>query len=64
MKSETQMDLPKDPMMLLSVVNMKLRDHYATLDDLCLSEDICKDNLCQRLAQAGFEYSEENNKFW
>ena len=27
-------ELPKDPMMLFSVVNMKLRDQYASLDDL------------------------------
>ena len=29
------MTLPKDPMMLFSVVNMKLRDEYHSLDALC-----------------------------
>ena len=29
------MALPKDPIMLLSVVNMKLRDTYSSLDALC-----------------------------
>ena len=29
------MELPKDPVMLLSVVNTKLRDYYTSLDALC-----------------------------
>ena len=29
------MELPEDPMMLFSVINMKLRDCYASLDELC-----------------------------
>ena len=29
------MELPKDPMMLFSVINMKLRDNYSSLDELC-----------------------------
>lgn len=28
-------DLPKDPFILMSFVNMKLRDCYRTLDELC-----------------------------
>ena len=31
------MALPSDPIMLLSVVNLKLRDFYPSLDALCLS---------------------------
>ena len=29
------MDIPKDPAMLLSFVNLKLRDMYKSLDDMC-----------------------------
>ena len=29
------MSLPNDPMMLFSFINMKLRDNYSSLDDLC-----------------------------
>ena len=29
------MELPDDPMMLFSMVNMKLRDCYHSLDELC-----------------------------
>ena len=57
-------DLPKDPMMLLSFVNMKLRDQYASLDALCDDLDIERTELERRLAKAGFEYSAEHNKFW
>ena len=29
------MTLPEDPMMLFSFINMKLRDNYSSLDELC-----------------------------
>lgn len=47
--------LPKDPFMLLSVVNTKLRDDYSSLAELCAAEGIDEADLKQRLA-AGFEY--------
>ena len=58
------MDLPQDPMMLFSVVNMKLRDYYSSLDELCEDMNINKEELIEKLSIYGFEYSEENNKFW
>ena len=32
--------IPKDPAILLSFVNMKLRDSYSSLDDLCADLDV------------------------
>mgnify|MGYP000861556757 CR=1 FL=1 len=58
------MELPKDPMMLFSVINMNLRDHYSSLDALCDDMNINQTELINRLKEAGFEYSSENNKFW
>lgn len=58
------MNFPNDPMMLFSAVNMLLRDEYCSLDELCQREDVDKDDLCSRLAAAGFEYNAEQNKFW
>lgn len=58
------MTLPKDPMMLFSVVNTKLRDEYASLDDLCEGLDVNKSELVNNLQQAGFEYNASQNKFW
>lgn len=49
--------------MLLSVVNMKLRDSYGSLDALCDDLDIDRDELCRKLSGAGFEYDAENNRF-
>ena len=40
-------DLPKDPMILLSVVNTKLRDFYADLDTLCQEMQIEKKELTE-----------------
>lgn len=58
------MQLPEDPMMLFSVVNMKLRDCYSSLDELCDDLDVNKEILIEKLQAAGFEYSAEHNKFW
>ena len=57
-------ELPNDPIMLFSVVNMKLRDIYDSLDALCDDMNVCKEQLCAKLAAAGYEYSEQYNKFW
>ena len=57
-------NIPQDAMMLVSFVNMKLRDEYPSLDELCASMDIDRQWLVEKLATVGFEYSEENNKFW
>ncbi len=57
-------ELPKDPMMLFSVVNMKLRDCYPSLDDLCDDLHIDEDKLKEQLAEAGFQYSAEHSRCW
>ena len=57
--------LPSDPAMLLSYVNMRLRDDYPEgLDSMCAALDIPRYALVSALAEAGFEYSPDNNKFW
>ncbi len=56
---------PRDPAMLMSMVNMKLRDDYpAGLDSMCDDMGISRKVLEEALADAGFEYSPEHNKFW
>lgn len=57
-------NLPKDPAMLMSYVNTKLRDDYPSLDALCDDLHIDRAQLEAALAAAGFEYSAANNKFW
>lgn len=58
------MELPQDPMMLLSFINMKLRDYYPSLDALCNDLNIDRSKLEEKLSNAGFEYNPEANKFW
>ena len=57
-------DYPKDPAMLMSWTNMKLRDYYGSLDELCEDLEIDRKELENTLNQAGFEYNTELNKFW
>ena len=39
------MELPKDPMVLFSVINMKLRDCYSSLDELCEDMDVSREDI-------------------
>ena len=52
------MALPKDPILLFSVINMKLRDFYSSLDALCDDLDEDKNDIIERLSAAGYEYNE------
>ncbi len=55
--------LPKDPVMLLSYVNLKLRDFYADLDMLCEDLDVARHEIVERLAAIDYHYDEEKNQF-
>ena len=57
-------DYPKDPIMLMSWVNMKLRDFYPSLETMCEDLEIPLDELIEKLSAAGFEYNAHLNKFW
>ena len=57
-------NLPKDPAMLMSYVNQKLRDEYSSLEEMCRRQDIEMQELLDRLKAGGFEYNEEQNKIW
>ena len=56
-------DLPKDTMILLSVVNTKLRDFYTDLDTLCQEMQIEKKELTEKLASIDYEYDAGLNQF-
>lgn len=55
--------IPKDPVMLLSFVNLKLRDYYASLDEMCRDLDIDKQELIAKLGDIQYQYSQERNQF-
>ncbi len=55
--------LPQDPYILLSYVNTKLRDEYASLDALCDGLDESKTELAGKLSGAGYAYDPDANQF-
>lgn len=57
------MSIPNDPMMLLSFVNLKLRDYYSSLDDMCEDMELVKDDIIAKLADIDYEYDKDLNKF-
>ncbi len=57
------MVLPEDPMMLMSVINTKLRDYYATLDALCDDLNAERAPLEAKLAAVGYFYDARQNQF-
>ena len=57
------MSLPKDPVMLLSVVNTKLRDFYPSLEELAKAEGVTEEEIIQKLAMINYVYDENRNQF-
>lgn len=58
-----QFGLPKDPMLLLSVVNTKIRDYYHTLDAMCEDMQIDKNMIVDTLKGIDYEYDESRHQF-
>ncbi|HBI6981383.1 TPA: DUF4250 domain-containing protein [Clostridium perfringens] len=52
-----------DPYMLLSIINLKLRDYYSDIESLCDDLEIEKEIIEQRLKDCGYIYNRENNQF-
>ncbi|WP_349922164.1 DUF4250 domain-containing protein [Aeromonas veronii] len=48
---------------LLSTINMQLRDHYDDLDDLCRAQELDKAALEARLASGDFHYQAAQKQF-
>ena len=55
--------LPQDADMLLSIINMKLRDFYGRLDALCEDLDEDKEQIQKTLSGIGYTYDGEKNQF-
>ena len=55
--------LPRDPAILLSYVNMKLRDEYSGLEDLCRAVDTDAEKVVEALAVLGYGYYPVCNQF-
>lgn len=52
-----------DPHLLFGLVNTELRNNAESLTDLCRTHDLDEKALCDRLAEAGYEYLPEVKQF-
>jgi hypothetical protein len=57
------MNIPKDPYILLSYINTKLRDDYSNLNDLCDSLNINQVELNASLSNIEYHYDASLNRF-
>lgn len=57
------MELPQDANILLSYVNLKLRDFYSSLDALCDDMDVSRTEIEEKLSAIGYHYQEAKNQF-
>lgn len=55
--------IPQDPNMLLSFVNLKLRDYYSSLDAMCDDIDVSRAEIEEKLQGIGYAYNEKSNQF-
>ena len=55
--------IPSDPIMLLSFINLKLRDYYGSLGALCEDMDVSETEIVEKLASVNYRYDVEKNQF-
>lgn len=55
--------IPKDPVMLLSYINLKLRDYYSSLNGLCEDLDVERQEIEEKLKAINYFYDGERNQF-
>jgi len=55
--------IPKDPVMLLSFLNLKLRDYYSSFDALCDDLDVDGTEITDKLAGINYHYDADKNQF-
>ena len=55
--------IPKDPAILLSFLNMKLRNDYSSLQELCDDLQVDMVDICRRMDAIDYHYSIERNQF-
>jgi hypothetical protein len=57
------MNLPKDPVMLLSFVNTQLRDNYPDLKELAAAYMVEEQEITDKLAGINYVYDGDKNQF-
>ena len=57
------MNIPKDPVMLMSCINTQLRDNYPSLTELAKSLGADEKEIRDKLDGIGMKYDRELNRF-
>ena len=57
------MTFPKDPVMLLSMINTYLRDQYASMEELCAACSVQKKDVDEKLKSIDYRYDPEQNQY-
>ncbi len=57
------MNIPKDPVMLMSYINTQLRDNYSSLSELTKSMGLDEKEIIEKMSSIGMKYDEKLNKF-
>ena len=55
--------IPSDPIMLLSFVNLKLRDYYGSFSAMCEDLDVSEEEITAKLAAVNYYYDAEKKQF-
>jgi hypothetical protein len=56
-------NIPNDPVMLVSYLNTQLRDFYPSLQELCKALNLDQTQICQKLETIDYHYDAETNRF-
>ena len=56
-------DIPQDPVIFLSFINAKLRDHFDSLEEFANYYQQSVEDIHDRLATIDYYYSIEQNQF-
>ncbi|MDD6845564.1 MAG: DUF4250 domain-containing protein [Lachnospira sp.] len=57
------MEMPKDPVMLLSFINTQLRDNYNSLTELCKTYSVDINQINKTLLAIDYVYDKSVNQF-
>ncbi len=57
------MQLPKDPIILLSYINTQLRDNYASFEEFCTANNCSSEDIIRSLDAIDYHYDADTNQF-
>lgn len=55
--------IPKNPVILLSFINMKLRDYYQSIEELCEDLEVQQQEIVDTLSGIDYSYDRRLNQF-